>query len=126
MVLISELLQELADDIFGNLDGSRGRDGRWVEVEGVHISAGGQDIGVTDRVPVRSGHQELTVEKLHDSRQLVVSYNLLQAKFNVGEDGCQSLLAHGWKTRIYDCLSPRLLRFIEEVLDRPNTTVGVR
>jgi hypothetical protein len=49
----------------------------------VHVTASGENIRVTDRH--RGGHEELSVEELHDSTELVVGDNLLQAEFKLEE-----------------------------------------
>ena len=95
------------NNLLSNFDGSRGRDGGGIKR--VHIPASGQDVGITDGVPTRSGHEELPVEELHDARQLVVSHDLLEAEFDVGEDRRQELLIHAWEAGIDDRLGPRLL-----------------
>jgi hypothetical protein len=75
----------------------------------VHIPASGQDVGIMDGVPARSRREKLSVEELHDARQLIVSHNLLEAEFGVGRDRPQALLVHVWEAGIDDRLGPQLL-----------------
>ena len=133
VVLVLELLKKLANDILGNLNGSLSGDSRGVK--SVHVTAGGENIGVTDGIATRSGHEELSVEELHDTTKLVVSDDLLEAELQVGKEGSKALLVNGGEASIHDGLGPGLLgsdhstnhtaNLIEHVLDLLDTAVGV-
>mmetsp|Transcript_10524 Transcript_10524/g.29573 ORF Transcript_10524/g.29573 Transcript_10524/m.29573 type:complete len:518 (+) Transcript_10524:2164-3717(+) len=133
IVLILELLEKLANDTLGNLDGSLSGDGRGIE--SVHVTASGQNIGVTDGIAARSGHEELSVQELHDTTKLVVGNDLLEAELQVSEDGSKALLVDGGETSIHNGLGPGLLGthhgtnhtadLIEHVLDLLDTATGV-
>mmetsp|Transcript_6591 Transcript_6591/g.14018 ORF Transcript_6591/g.14018 Transcript_6591/m.14018 type:complete len:1056 (+) Transcript_6591:730-3897(+) len=106
-VLDLELLQQLVGDALGNFHGGLGRDR--TRIQGVHVTSGRKDIGVTDRISTGGRHQEVSVEKLHDSSKLVVGNNLLQAELEVLHDTLEAFFGNIGESGLHDGFGPRFL-----------------
>jgi hypothetical protein len=85
----------------------------------VHVTTGGENIRVTDQVSTRGGHEELSVEELHDSTELIVCDNLLQAEFKRRD--LQTFFLD-FETSIAQRLDPRL--FSAHHLTEHGTEIG--
>mmetsp|Transcript_24794 Transcript_24794/g.37898 ORF Transcript_24794/g.37898 Transcript_24794/m.37898 type:complete len:234 (+) Transcript_24794:883-1584(+) len=106
-VIDLELFQKLSYNSLRYLNGCSGRDGR--RIQGVHVTSGRKNIGVTDRVSTWCRHQELSVQQLHDSSELVIGNNLLQDELKVCDKRGKTLLLYIGKSSIDDSLGPWLL-----------------
>mmetsp|Transcript_25798 Transcript_25798/g.39635 ORF Transcript_25798/g.39635 Transcript_25798/m.39635 type:complete len:656 (+) Transcript_25798:83-2050(+) len=133
IIFVRELLKKLSDNTFGNFNSGSSGDGRGVK--GVHVTASRKDIGVTDGISTGGGHQEFSVKEFHNTSELVVSNDLLEAEFQVGEDRSQTFFIDIGETSINDSLGPRFLlsgksseegaHFIKHVLDFLDTSIRV-
>mmetsp|Transcript_25951 Transcript_25951/g.55790 ORF Transcript_25951/g.55790 Transcript_25951/m.55790 type:complete len:280 (-) Transcript_25951:2392-3231(-) len=101
----------------------------------MHVTSSGKNIRVTDGISTRGRHEELTIEKLHDTTQFVIGNHLLENKFKVFKYRRQTSFIDIREASINDGLSPWLLgthdipeettNLIEEVLDLLHASVGI-
>mmetsp|Transcript_22602 Transcript_22602/g.33636 ORF Transcript_22602/g.33636 Transcript_22602/m.33636 type:complete len:237 (+) Transcript_22602:931-1641(+) len=107
IILLSKLLQQLFHNLLRYLNSCSRWDRR--RIQRVHVTTSWKNIGVSDRIATRSRHQKLSVQKLHNSRKLVVRYYLLQAELQVRNHRSKTLFLHTRETSFNNCLRPGLL-----------------